>query len=70
MVVISCSGDQLLAEDLRFGESLKELGKRVDGLVVEGVGHAWDKQLSFGEGNVKRDEAYESVVKSLQEAWS
>jgi putative ergosteryl-3beta-O-L-aspartate hydrolase len=70
LVMVNCGGDQLLAESERFRERLKGLGKRVEGCVVEGVGHGWDKKPTFRKGDVKRDEAYALAVKSLQEAWS
>jgi acetyl esterase/lipase len=69
LVMINCGGDQLLAESERFRKRLVGLGKKVDGCVVEGVGHAWDKRPTFKRGDVKRDEAYQLAVKSLQKAW-
>jgi acetyl esterase/lipase len=69
IVMINCGGDQLLAESLRFGERLRSLGKRVEGMVIEGEGHAWDKKPSFKKGNVKRDEAYDFAVKNLKHIW-
>jgi putative ergosteryl-3beta-O-L-aspartate hydrolase len=70
LVMINCAGDQLLAESEIFRKRLKELGKQVDGYVVEGVGHGWDKSPSFKRGNVKRDEAYTLAVKSLEGVWT
>jgi putative ergosteryl-3beta-O-L-aspartate hydrolase len=70
LVMINCGGDQLLAESERFKERLTGLGKKVDGCIVEGVGHAWDKKPTFKRGDVKRDEAYELAIKSLQEVWT
>ena len=69
MVLITCYGDQLLAEGEKFRKRLRALGKRVDGHTVPGVGHGWDKFPSFGRGNQSRDEAYEVAVKSLKEFW-
>jgi acetyl esterase/lipase len=70
LMMINCRGDQLLAESEKFKKRLRGLGKKVDGYIVEGVGHGWDKQPSFRKGNVKRDEAYELAVKELQEVWT
>lgn len=70
VVLISCGGDQLLAETERFRKRLLSLGKKVNGCVVEGVGHGWDKKPTFKKGNVKRDEAYALAIKALQEAWA
>lgn len=70
LVLINCGGDQLLAESERFKTRLLGLGKKVDGCIVEGVGHAWDKKPSFKKGNVKRDEAYGLAIKNLQAAWA
>lgn len=69
MVLITCGGDQLLRESEEFRARLKGWGKRVDGYVVEGVGHAWDKIPSFRKGNPKRDAAYKLAVASLREFW-
>lgn len=69
LVLINCGGDQLLAESERFRKRLVGLGKNVEGCVVEGVGHAWDKRPTFKKGDVKRDEAYQLGVNSLQEVW-
>lgn len=69
LVLISCGGDQLMAETEKFRSRLKALGKKVDGYMVEGVGHGWDKRPSFKNGNPKRDAAYRHCVQSLQEAW-
>jgi ergosteryl-3beta-O-L-aspartate hydrolase len=69
VVIISCAGDQLLVESERFRKRLVGLGKSVEGCVVQGVGHGWDKKPSFRRGNVKRDEAYGLAVRSLKEAW-
>jgi acetyl esterase/lipase len=70
LMMINCRGDQLLAESEIFKKKLTSLGKKVDGYIVEGVGHGWDKQPSFRKGNTKRDEAYELAVKALQEVWT
>ncbi|KUJ21633.1 alpha/beta-hydrolase, partial [Mollisia scopiformis] len=70
LMMVNCGGDQLLAESEKFRERLVGLGKRVDGGVVEGVGHAWDKKATFGRGDVKRDEAYAGAVKHLNEVWA
>ena len=67
--MVNCGGDQLLAESEKFRARLKGLGKEVDGYVVENVGHGWDKNASFGKGNVKRDEAYRAAAESLKESW-
>jgi acetyl esterase/lipase len=69
VVTINCGGDQLLAESLRFGEKLRGLGKRVEGMVVKGVGHAWDKKPSYKKGDVKRNEAYAFAVGNLKGIW-
>jgi acetyl esterase/lipase len=69
IVLITCSGDQLLAEGEVFRQRLKGLGKVVGGTVVEGVGHAWDERARFRKGDVKRDEAYEVAVEGLQGMW-
>ena len=69
IIIMSCGGDQLLAEDQRFGQRLSDLGKEVHTLVVEDVGHAWDKQPSFGKGNPKRNEAYGFAVSVLKKIW-
>jgi hypothetical protein len=42
----------------------------VNGYIVEGVGHGWDKTPTFKKGNFKRDQAYRVAVDSLQEAWA
>jgi acetyl esterase/lipase len=68
--MINCGGDQLLAESEIFKKRLSSLGKKVDGCIIEGVGHGWDKQPSFRKGNVKRDEAYKLAIKALQEVWT
>ncbi|KAF8855621.1 alpha/beta-hydrolase [Acephala macrosclerotiorum] len=70
VVMIICSGDQLLAESERFRERLNGLGKKVEGHVVEGEGHAWDKEPTWKKGDKKRDYAYGFAVKSLLDAWS
>lgn len=70
LVIITCWGDGLLAEAEVFRERLRGLGKRVDGYVVQGVVHGWDKWPSWWKGNVKRDEAYKSAAESLREFWS
>jgi acetyl esterase/lipase len=67
--MITCSGDQLLAEGEVFRQRLKGLGKKVEGHVVEGVGHAWDEKPTFGKGDENRDKAYAVMVASLQKAW-
>lgn len=69
LVIINCEGDQLLAESERFKSRLRNLGKKVDGSTIEGEGHAWDKRPSFRKGNIKRDEAYQLAVESLQSFW-
>jgi hypothetical protein len=68
--MINCGGDQLLAEAERFKNKLIGLEKKVDGYIVEGVGHGWDKTPTFKKGNVKRDQAYRVAVDSLQKAWA
>ncbi|CZR56850.1 related to triacylglycerol lipase [Phialocephala subalpina] len=70
LVMINCGGDQLLVEGERFRQRLKGLGKVVDGYVVEGVGHGWDKKPTWKGGDKKRDEAYAFAVKSLNGVWS
>jgi acetyl esterase/lipase len=70
MVMITCWGDGLLVEGETFKERLKKLGKRVDGYMVEGVVHGWDKWPSWWSGNVTRDEAYKSAAESLKEFWN
>ncbi|KAE9374962.1 alpha/beta-hydrolase [Stipitochalara longipes BDJ] len=70
LVLINCGGDQLLVESEKFRKRLKELGKNVDGYVVEGVGHGWDKQPTFKKGDVKRDQAYATAMKSLEGVWT
>ena len=70
LVMINCGGDQLLAEAERFKKRLIGLGKKVNGYIVEGVGHGVDKAPTFKKGNVKRDQAYRVAVDSLQEAWA
>jgi acetyl esterase/lipase len=69
MALVNCSGDQLLAESEKFRLRLLELGKKVDGCVVEGVGHGWDKKPTFRRGDAKRDEAYRLAIESLRKAW-
>ena len=69
MVLITCYGDQLLAEGEIFRKRLKALGKVVDGHTVPGVGHGWDKFPTFHRGNQSRDEAYGVAVTSLKEFW-
>ncbi|KAG4432764.1 hypothetical protein IFR05_011747 [Cadophora sp. M221] len=70
LALVNCSGDQLLAESERFRARLLGLGKKVDGCVVEGVGHGWDKKPTFRRGDAKRDEAYRLAVESLGKAWA
>jgi putative ergosteryl-3beta-O-L-aspartate hydrolase len=70
LVIITCWGDVLLAEGERFRERLRGLGKRVDGYMVEGVVHGWDKWPSWWKENVTRDEVYKSAAESLKEFWS
>ena len=60
----------MLAEEERFKKRLIGLGKKVNGYIVEGVGHGWDKTPTFKKGNFKRDQAYRVAVDSLQEAWA
>jgi len=67
--MITCGGDQLLAEGEAFRERLKGLGKRVEGMWLRGWGHAWDKKSMFGRGDGKRDVAYKVMVECLQGAW-
>ncbi|KFZ23909.1 hypothetical protein V502_01614 [Pseudogymnoascus sp. VKM F-4520 (FW-2644)] len=50
LVIIDCSGDQLLAESEEFKSRLRNLGKTVGGCTVEGVGHAWERDLVLGGG--------------------
>jgi acetyl esterase/lipase len=69
VVLIRCSGDQLLAESEVFCQCLKRLGIVVEGYVVQGVGHAWDKKATFRRADVKRDEAYGAAVEGLREMW-
>ncbi len=69
LVLINCGGDQLLAESERFKSKLEGLGKNIDGYVVEGVPHGWDKKPTFKKGDVKRDQAYQHAVTSLQKTW-
>ena len=70
LVIITCWGDSLLVEGETFRKRLRALGKRVDGYMVEGVVHGWDKWPSWWKGNVSRDEAYKSAAESLKEFWS
>jgi acetyl esterase/lipase len=70
MVMITCSGDQLLAEGEKFRTRLRSLGKTVDGYTVQGVGHGWDKFPSYKKGNATRDEAYKTAVDSLDKFWA
>ncbi|KAH7357204.1 Alpha/Beta hydrolase protein [Rhexocercosporidium sp. MPI-PUGE-AT-0058] len=70
LVLINCSGDQLLAESEQFRNRLVGLGKKVDGCVMEGVGHGWDKKPTFRRGDAKRDEAYRLAIESLQMSWA
>jgi putative ergosteryl-3beta-O-L-aspartate hydrolase len=70
LVMINCAGDQLLAESETFRKRLNGLGKRVDGYVVEDVGHGWDKSPSFKKGDLKRDEAYKLALESLKGVWT
>jgi acetyl esterase/lipase len=70
LVIITCWGDSLLVEGEAFRERLRGLGKRVDGYMVQGVVHAWDKWPSWWRGNRERDEAYKSAAESLREFWS
>jgi len=69
MVMITCGGDSLMDEGEKFRSRLKRLGKRVDGYVVGGVPHAWDKMPSFKKETPKRDLAYNLAVDSLCEFW-
>lgn len=69
-MMISCGGDQLLAESERFAQRLRGLGKKVDSFVVPGVGHGWDKKPTFWRGDETRDEAYDFAVKGLKEMWN
>lgn len=43
MVMVTCWSDGLLVEGERFRKRLQAAGKRVDGEMVEGVPHGWDK---------------------------
>jgi ergosteryl-3beta-O-L-aspartate hydrolase len=70
VVIITCRGDALLVEGETFRERLKGLGKRVDGYMVEGVVHGWDKWPSWWKGNLTRDEAYKSAAESLKGFWN
>jgi len=69
LVVMTCWADALLAEGERFRARLKEMGKRVDGYVIEGAIHGWDKFPTFWRGNKERDKAYKSAAESLREFW-
>ncbi|PVH79512.1 hypothetical protein DL98DRAFT_572514 [Cadophora sp. DSE1049] len=69
LVMINCSGDQLLAESEKFRKRLIGLGKDVMGYIVEGEGHGWDKKPTYFKGDEKRDDAYKYAVEALQIMW-
>jgi hypothetical protein len=65
MVLYACGWDELregTEETEVFERRLHVFGKFVggyiDGCLLKGVVLAWDEFLSFGEGNVKRDDLY------------
>lgn len=62
MIIITCWGDGLLGEAEVFRERLKTLGKNVQGYIVPGISHGWDKWPSWFKGNPSRDEAYARAV--------
>lgn len=43
MIIITCWSDGLMVEGEKFRKRLTDLGKRVDGKMVAGVPHGWDK---------------------------
>ncbi|KAJ3056314.1 hypothetical protein HK097_007414 [Rhizophlyctis rosea] len=66
VVMCICEWDELRDEGERFARRLKEVGKEVGVRLVEGVGHAWDKN-PFG-GNPVRDEVYDYACRELGRA--
>jgi acetyl esterase/lipase len=70
MTMITCWRDGLLVEGETLRERLKGLGKKVEGYMVHGVVHGWDKWPSWWNGNITRDEAYKYAAERLKELWS
>ncbi|KAE8441403.1 hypothetical protein EG329_004992 [Mollisiaceae sp. DMI_Dod_QoI] len=71
LCLMTCEWDSLLVEGEVFRERLRGLGKRVEGYVVRGVPHGWDKWPSWwwGGGDRRRDEAYKFVGERVREFW-
>jgi acetyl esterase/lipase len=69
LMIISCGGDQLLAETETLKKRLIGLRKKVDDWIVDGVGHGWDKSPTFKKGDAKRDKAYGFAAESLRDTW-
>jgi acetyl esterase/lipase len=66
VLIITAGSDNLAAEGEAIAEGLRMAGKDVTATRVEGVEHAWDKAVKAGsEGEKKRDEAYDLVLKFL-----
>ncbi|KAF8864015.1 alpha/beta-hydrolase [Acephala macrosclerotiorum] len=71
LCMLTCEWDSLLVEGETFKERLKGMGKRVEGYVVKGVPHGWDKWPSWfwGRRDRKRDDAYKFAGERCREFW-
>ncbi|CZR58160.1 uncharacterized protein PAC_08051 [Phialocephala subalpina] len=76
LCMMTCEWDSLLVEGETFKERLRGMGKRVEGYVVKGVPHGWDKWPSWfwpvggKESFRRRDEAYKFAGERCKEYWS
>lgn len=72
ITIITGTCDPLLQNINRFIARLREAGNDVDAMIVEGVGHIWDRTVKKGDAKYLkiREEAYELQVSRIQKAWS
>jgi acetyl esterase/lipase len=69
VVIFTCWKDTLRREGDIFRERLRTLGKTVNGYMIDGVPHGWDKWPSMWWGNASRSKAYKDACDSLNESW-
>ncbi|KDQ08597.1 hypothetical protein BOTBODRAFT_561882 [Botryobasidium botryosum FD-172 SS1] len=65
-VLCTCEFDMLLAEDERFRDRLRELGKRVWYRMVEGVPHGWDKMPNLFGVAPGVEECYREACREIK----
>jgi len=70
IAIYTCEWDGLCAERLRFAERLRGLGKRVSGVVVGGVGHAWDRTPNPWRVHANVSRCYEEACQELRRVFS